>query len=100
MEAWWYENKSHFTKDDMKPSGVVYRQYPRTLEGSEMAKSNVGAAACITATKGKLRKTSQYALEEEYEESHRKVRKLVFESHLPKPWKAEPVKWFQEVVRG
>jgi hypothetical protein len=98
MGSWWSENESHFVENGIAPSKIVYRQYPCTLEGSEAAKTNAGAA-CITATKGKLRKSGQYALEEEYEESCWKLKKLVFESHLPEPWKAEPVKWFQGIVR-
>jgi GTPase SAR1 family protein len=99
-DSWWSENESHFLKNGITPSKIVYRHYQVTREDSEQVanKSDVGVA-CITATKGKVRKNGGYALEEEYEESCWKIRKLVFESHLPEPWKAEPVKWFQEVVR-
>jgi hypothetical protein len=98
MDSWWSANRSHFLENDIKPSEVVYRQYQDARDFSEVTTpSNVGVA-CITATKGKL-KSGRHALEDGYEESCWGLKKVVFESHLPEPWKAEPVKWFQEVVR-
>ena len=95
-DSWWSKNEAHFLKNGIMPSKAIYpgRQYQLSREDSEPGanKSDVGVA-CMTATKGKVRKNGRHALEEEYEESCWKIRKLVSESHLPEPWKTEPVKW-------
>jgi small GTP-binding protein len=63
MDEWWTRNKGSFKKQRM------------TFNGQ----------ACVTATKGKVRKGT-HMFEQEYEESTRKVRKLVDENCHHEPW--------------
>jgi GTPase SAR1 family protein len=71
MDAWWPQNKGTFQAEEMTFCGQV----------------------CITATKGKL-KGGSYMYQEEYDESRKKVRKLIVDSYQLVPWKMEKVSWF------
>ena len=63
MDEWWTRNGKRFNKQKMTFSGQ----------------------ACVTATKGKIRKGT-HMFEQEYEESTGKVRKLVDENCHHEPW--------------
>ncbi|KAF6741621.1 P-loop containing nucleoside triphosphate hydrolase protein [Ephemerocybe angulata] len=91
LPKWWKANMSHFHTNGMKPSTITNQKFN---DGGKAFHSDIGVA-CITATKG-LRDM----LEDEYFESCRRIRKLVFESHLTQPWKVERVIWFKNVVEA
>lgn len=76
MDDWWLRNKVHFERKDMQPHGY----------------------ACIVATKGKQKRNGSYMFEEEYEESKRKLTKVIEARCLLDPWKYTGVDWFQEVI--
>jgi len=76
IDAWWRENKGDFQKQKMRFNGQ----------------------ACVTTTKGKV-KLGRHIFEEEYEESRRKVRKLISDSTLAEPWKTNPISWFQACLK-
>ena|ERR1700722_730685 len=75
MDEWWYKNKGVFQGYGMNPCGI----------------------ACITATRGK-KKSGVYRLSEEYEESKKKVWKLIRAHHLEKSWNMEKIEWFSDIV--
>lgn len=68
MDHWWHRNVGTFQAYGMHPSAV----------------------ACITTTKGKQLRSGAYALQEEYDESQAKVRKLVQDTCLGYPWIKRP----------
>ena len=76
MDAWWPQNKGTFQAEEMSFCGQ----------------------ACITATKGKLRQGG-YTYQDEYDESRKKVRKLIVDSYQVVPWKLEKVPWFVASIR-
>ncbi|KAF9522885.1 P-loop containing nucleoside triphosphate hydrolase protein [Crepidotus variabilis] len=76
MDSWWNSNQDHFRRNGMYPV----------------------ARACITAIKGKLRRSGTYVLQEEYDESRDKVQKLIKSSYLEHPWKMELIQWYSEVI--
>ena len=57
--------------------------------------------ACVISTKGK-KKTGIYPFEEEYEESRKKVQKLIGDHmcQLDEPWRMERKSWFVTVVKS
>ncbi|TEB17257.1 hypothetical protein FA13DRAFT_1822514 [Coprinellus micaceus] len=107
MDEWWQENYRVFVNHDVIPSPGRHREYevtdPTMEEDDGQVEHHEGVpqpdgAACITATKGKM-KRGKYSLQEEYDQSCWKVKKLVYESHLATPWKVTPVEWFKKIVR-
>jgi hypothetical protein len=76
MDAWWPENENRFRGYGMNPCGE---------HGS--------GVACITASKGKLRTGGRHDLQDEYDESQEKIRRLIIANSLETPWKVEPVQW-------
>ncbi|KDQ58358.1 hypothetical protein JAAARDRAFT_176274 [Jaapia argillacea MUCL 33604] len=76
MDGWWVRNKGAFQTHQISPLGF----------------------ACITATRGRPRKAGGYSLDDEFEESKEKVRRLILNTCLEVPWKMERVDWFREVV--
>ncbi|KDQ58357.1 hypothetical protein JAAARDRAFT_68872 [Jaapia argillacea MUCL 33604] len=75
MEKWWEEN------------------------GEELQKRGMGfqGRACVTATKGKLRKSGEYMYEEEYSESQEAVRTLITKHLSPQRAKMDKKKWISSV---
>lgn len=80
MDDWWQKNEKRFREYEMNPCSE---------HGS--------GVACVTASKGKLRK-GRHAFQDEYEESQSKVRELIVQNHLHNPRKLNPVEWFQTIV--
>jgi hypothetical protein len=80
MDAWWPENENRFRGYGMNPCGE---------HGS--------GVACITASKGKLRR-GRYHLQDEYDESQEKIRRLIIANSLETPWRVHPLQWFRTVV--
>ncbi|KAF5378186.1 hypothetical protein D9615_007550 [Tricholomella constricta] len=76
MDDWWVRNKGAFQRYEMYPQGV----------------------ACITATRGKLLKSGAHRLDEEYEESMKKMRKLIESQCREQPWAVQPIEWFRDIV--
>ncbi|KAF5326019.1 hypothetical protein D9611_001006 [Ephemerocybe angulata] len=95
LDGWWSENQAAFKRAKIRPDKARHREFQQ--EEWDEIHSDPGVA-CITATKGKV-KRNQYLYQEEYDASCAKIRKLVFEAHLPEPWKLERVEWFQRVTR-
>lgn len=77
MDDWWPRNKAAFQKQQMHFRGQ----------------------ACITSTKGKMRRGG-HVYQEEYEESRKKVKKLIRDTYLAKPWKMEVTSWSAAVARS
>ncbi|PVF92546.1 hypothetical protein CPB86DRAFT_791034 [Serendipita vermifera] len=75
MDQWWYNNEGAFQRYDM----------------------NFAGWACITASKGKL-KRGNYTFQEEYDESKAKIQKLIAEGYSQNSWKMERMSWFQSVL--
>ncbi|RXW15617.1 hypothetical protein EST38_g10239 [Candolleomyces aberdarensis] len=80
MDDWWMENENRFRRYGMNPCSEY---------GS--------GVACITASKGKVRKGGRHAFQDEYDESQDKIRQLIVDNHLRTPWSVRPVDWFQTV---
>lgn len=76
MDQWWYNNEAAFRAHDILPSGV----------------------ACITGTKGKQKKSGEYSLQEEYDESQAKLRHLITKTTLASPWRVQKAEWFSHIV--
>ncbi|KAF8232781.1 hypothetical protein L208DRAFT_1396845 [Tricholoma matsutake] len=97
MDEWWVRNKSAFQQYGMYPQGV----------------------GCITATQGKhvehvpqppkaFRHPGEspspvpvpvaYSLDDEYQESREKMRRLLRAHHLETPWRMQSTEWFSTVV--
>jgi len=74
MDEWWDRNRDVFLEQKMLFAGQ----------------------ACTTATRGK-RKSGLYMFEREYEESKKKVQKLV-KRHSGKPWKMQTARWLTSVI--
>jgi hypothetical protein len=53
----------------------------------------------ITASRGKRKSNGTYTLQDEYDESATKLKKLVRKHHLLTPWKVERLKWFREIYK-
>ncbi|KAJ2917972.1 hypothetical protein MD484_g2441, partial [Candolleomyces efflorescens] len=81
MEGWWKENENRFRAYEMNP-----------------CKEYGSGVACITASKGKLRKGGRHAFQDEYDESQDTIRRLVVDNYLRVPWRVRPVEWFQTVI--
>jgi hypothetical protein len=77
MDEWWTENE------------VAYRRENMVFNGH----------ACITATRGKLRK-GKHVYEDEYEASREKVLELVGENCFGPPWKPETGGWIKKAVKS
>ena len=93
MDTWWGRNELAFSKRyGISPSEEVHRAF----SGGEGVHSDAGVA-CITSTKGKKRR-GVWIYEDEYQESCTKIRRLVYEAHLPIPWKVDAVPWFKAVI--
>jgi hypothetical protein len=75
MDQWWHGNEGAFQRYGMHFSGW----------------------ACITASKGKMKK-GRYTFQEEYDESKDKIQSLVAEKCSRAPWKMERMSWFQSVL--
>ncbi|KAJ2924675.1 hypothetical protein H1R20_g12417, partial [Candolleomyces eurysporus] len=80
MDDWWTQNEIRFLDYGMKP-----------------CKKSGSGVACLTATKGKLRRDGRYTFQDEYEESQDKIRQLIVDNRLDTPWRVKPVEWFQTV---
>jgi tRNA U34 5-carboxymethylaminomethyl modifying GTPase MnmE/TrmE len=73
MEQWWDDNK------------VIF-------EGRKMA---FNGHACVTATKGKMLEDGTYSYEAEYEESRKKVERLIYDlAHNSSAWRMPRQTWF------
>ncbi|TFK19613.1 hypothetical protein FA15DRAFT_723618 [Coprinopsis marcescibilis] len=83
MEDWWTRNEKTFRAYEMNPT----TDYHPT------------GVACITTIKGKLRKHG-YEYQEEYDESQKKARELISQTHLRVPWRVHPVEWFRTITCG
>jgi len=71
MDAWWPANEAIFRRQEILFAGH----------------------ACVTATKGKV-KSGKHIYEEEYEESRKKVRKLISGNcNIVEPWSIETTSW-------
>ncbi|TFK19619.1 hypothetical protein FA15DRAFT_723640 [Coprinopsis marcescibilis] len=81
MDDWWTRNERAFRTYEMNPN----------------SENHPTGVACITATKGKLKKNG-YQFEEEYEISQKKARELITKAYLRVPWKVSPVEWFQTII--
>lgn len=71
MDSWWDEN------------GSTFEEFGMWLDGH----------ACVCGTKGKNGVSSK-----EYFESRLKVRQLVLDEHMSKPWKVDKADWLQRTV--
>ncbi|KAJ2924678.1 hypothetical protein H1R20_g12418, partial [Candolleomyces eurysporus] len=80
MDDWWTQNENRCRQYGMNPCNEY---------GS--------GVACITASKGKLRKGGRHAFQDEYDESQDKIRQLIVDNHLHTPWRVRPVDWFETV---
>ena len=76
MDDWWTQNNEHFRKYGMYPNDV----------------------ACVTATRGKKMPSGDYRFGLEYEESEKKLRKMIGELYLETPWRVPAAEWFTMVV--
>ncbi|CAG8701357.1 2325_t:CDS:2, partial [Acaulospora colombiana] len=76
MGKWWFDNENIFNDYGMK----------------------FAESACITATKGKLKK-GVYTLQEEYDESKIKVQDLIAKHYSRVPWKMPKLLWLQRMVK-
>ena len=76
MDDWWVGSKETFREYGIRPDGN----------------------ACVTAIKGKEKRSGVFAFQEEYDESKLKVEKLLRSTYLETPWKMDVTKWFNEVV--
>jgi tRNA U34 5-carboxymethylaminomethyl modifying GTPase MnmE/TrmE len=80
MDGWWLQNENSFRKYGMNPCSE---------HGS--------GVACITASKGRLRR-GRHAFQDEYEESQEKIRQLIVDNHLRIPYRVRAVEWFQTIA--
>jgi GTPase Era involved in 16S rRNA processing len=77
MDEWWNENEEAYRREKMFFS----------------------SHACVTATKGKLKK-GKYVYEDEYEASRVKMLDLISENCFGEPWKAETSGWIKKAVKS
>jgi 50S ribosome-binding GTPase len=77
MDAWWSTNQAVFEKQQLAFSGQ----------------------ACVTATKGQF-KAGAYAFEKEYEESRKKVQKLIGDCSRPVERTVKPSHWVMETFKS
>jgi len=78
IDGWWLDNKEQF-----HGRGMVF-----------------GGQACVTASKGKVSKTTGLCVyQDEFDDSREKVRKLLVEQYTVQPWRMEKVPWLLAVVR-
>lgn len=77
MDSWWDndENWDEFCKRELQPVGH----------------------ACITATKGKLRRNGRHVFHEEYNKSIAKVKTLIQRHHKDFPWQVKKVEWLRNI---
>ncbi|TEB33777.1 hypothetical protein FA13DRAFT_112006 [Coprinellus micaceus] len=105
VDAWWAENNWVFAKHGVIPSDDIHRDYEEAApwveanEQAEQARPKVRGVACITASRGRRLGGGRHMLQEQYDESIWKVKKLIYESHLETPWTVKEVSWFQETTR-
>ncbi|KAF8645360.1 hypothetical protein AX16_007863 [Volvariella volvacea WC 439] len=76
MDDWWTRNKDAFHANDIYPSGF----------------------ACITATKGKLKRGKGYQFQDEYDESKEKMTRLIMNTYREKAWRVGRVDWYRKIV--
>ena len=76
MDDWWTENKDHFRRYGMHPNGV----------------------ACVTGIRGKKRPSGKYTFGLEYDESKKKLRRMIGETYLETPWRVPAAVWFTTIV--
>ncbi|KAG6916832.1 hypothetical protein DXG01_005217 [Tephrocybe rancida] len=76
MDDWWIRNKGAFQEYEIHPNGI----------------------ACITATRGRQRRSGGYQLDEEYEESKSKMWKQIGVHCLVTPWRVAPVEWLKKII--
>ncbi|KXN92625.1 Alpha-aminoadipic semialdehyde synthase, mitochondrial [Leucoagaricus sp. SymC.cos] len=75
MDQWWWDYKGDFEEYDIFPADV----------------------ACVTASRGKARRGG-HVYDGEYDESRKKIRKLIRSTTLVDPFRVEPLVWFEKVV--
>ncbi|KAG6890212.1 hypothetical protein C0995_010223 [Termitomyces sp. Mi166 len=73
---WWRRNKGNFQDHEMHPNGI----------------------ACITATRGKQKKSGKWTFDEEYEESRVQILEVITTHCLHQAWKMSPLQWFRDVI--
>ena len=78
MEDWWVDNAEDFDHRGMQFAGH----------------------ACITTTKGKVRKNGQHMFEEEYNQSVELVRDLIIDHCAVRSWKPDGSKWLGNIVEN
>ncbi|KZP33674.1 P-loop containing nucleoside triphosphate hydrolase protein [Athelia psychrophila] len=77
MDGWWLDNKKQF-----HGRGMVF-----------------GGQACVTASKGKVNKTTGLGVyQDEFDDSREKVRRLLVEQYTEQPWKMEKIPWLVVTV--
>ncbi|KAF9522865.1 hypothetical protein CPB83DRAFT_887277 [Crepidotus variabilis] len=76
MDAWWPANQEHFRLNEIYPS----------------------AHACVTAIKGKMKRNGSYILQEEYDQSRKKVQDMIIATRRYDPWRMQTVEWLNQVV--
>lgn len=79
MDDWW----------DREVNWDVFRRYEIQSAGH----------ACITGTKGRLRRNGEYAFQDEYDESVEKVKKLIQRHRKEVPWRVERIEWFKDIYK-
>jgi hypothetical protein len=75
MDRWWWNNKGTFQSYGINPGGF----------------------ACVTASRGKQKK-SGYIFDEEYAESRDKIHKLIRSTCLTAPWRVPAAQWFKNIT--
>ncbi len=79
MDDWYARNKEHF-------------------RGYEMHSWHPHAVACVTGIRGKTMRSGDYTFGQEYEQSKRKLRKMIRESYLETPWRVPPAEWVTKIM--
>ncbi|KAF6749762.1 hypothetical protein DFP72DRAFT_912649 [Ephemerocybe angulata] len=90
IDGWWGRNQPHFND-----SGLIPDKGLRELDSTDQLLQCDEGVACVTATKGK-----QDVFNNIYDMSCKKLKKLVYESHLDDPWKIERIQWFRVAVKS
>ena len=81
----------------LENESVMDEWYPRNIETFQQYGIHPHGVACITATRGRIRR-SGHVFDEEYEESKQKIKNLLMMNRLEYPWRVEPVEWFTTIV--
>ncbi|KAF8645364.1 hypothetical protein AX16_007867 [Volvariella volvacea WC 439] len=76
MDSWWFNNKKHFERFGIVPTGH----------------------ACITTIRGKEVQPGIFAYGQEYEESKERVSRLIMSTSLETAWNVPRTEWFKQIL--